>query len=551
MTKKVTTRWLIGVSAFAMLATTGVGVTGYLTKGFTQWKANENTTEKVEESSNDSSTLIYDDSTVPEESSEEADEFNPANKKSALRHVLKANTTSMPLIDYSNYKTWESNYFQVDDQLDRNLPNEAIPASMNNTYVALVVVIDRDFNDYFNPNKPVQNCNEQGIEYLKIGENECLFWGDMQTMANHSNWIGFMIDTQFDYTVYYKGYEAEELNHLINGSTKDIFIDVDKNYSKDTIISSIKAKDLFGVECTVTVTSGLDTFTPATIGVYTLKLKATDSYGQTATATLIVHICDYVAPVITQAKPLTFTADKNQTLKFADLPSYISVTDNGTSHGSNLTIVYKYDGTVMSNTWSKTFTAADYGSHTISVNAKDSTGNEKSATLTLKVNDGTAPVFTRTDGAAIGSKITIGVSKTFNMTLADVTQLFKATDNVDGDVSNTITGLTDKDKKFFTTNHKVGSYTLTICATDKNSNQVTQAIPVEIVADIPPVFIIADTLVYTDTANPLSVAQLNLVVSNGILANKNISSLSVDASEYIGHETEPGTYHVDYEYTTA
>ena len=336
---------------------------------------------------------------------------------------------------------------------------------------------------------------------------------------------------------------------LVNGQTKDIFVDVDKNYSKDTIISSISAKDLFGKDVPVTVTEGLDNFNPQTIGVYTLKLKATDSYGQTATATLIVHICDYVAPSVTQAKQLTFTADKGQTLKYADLSSYITVSDNGTSHGSTLTVTYAYDGQAMDTTWTKTFAASDYGTHNVKVTARDGTGNQTEKTFTLKVNDGTAPVITRTDGQAVGSTITIGLSKTYSTSLSDIIQMFKATDNVDGDVSASLAGVSDADKNFFSNNHKVGSYTLHITAKDKDNNASTQDIPIVISADMPPVFLISDTLVYTDTNTPLTTSALAKVVTNGILAKKNVASLSVDASEYIGNEDKPGTYNITYDYT--
>lgn len=336
---------------------------------------------------------------------------------------------------------------------------------------------------------------------------------------------------------------------IANGQTKDIFVDVDKNYSKDTIISSVSAKDLFGQDVPVTVTEGLDTFTPQTIGVYTLKLSATDSYGQTATATLIVHICDYAAPSVTQAKQLTFTADKGQTLKYADLSSYITVTDNGTSHGSSLTVTYTYDGAAMDTNWTKTFVAADYGTHNVKVTARDGSGNQTEKTFTLKVNDGTAPVIARRDGQEVGSTITVGLSKTFSTTLSDIIQMFQATDNVDGDVSASLAGVSDTDKNFFSNNHKVGSYTLHITAKDKDNNASTQDIPIVISADMPPVFLISDTLVYTDTNTPLTTAALAKVVTNGILAKKNVASLSVDASEYIGNEDKPGTYNITYDYT--
>lgn len=549
MTKKGLKGWIITLVALGILGTTGVGLTGYYTKGFTQWKTEEKMKDdgKTSESTNQDH---VDESSVLS-SEEEEDSFTPANL-AASRHVKRANgSSSIPMLDNSDdYYDWNHDSFQVDDREDNGLPSQAF---RNITKDFIICVIS---GDHLKDNTNAEYiAYDNHLDWVWLDQQETIaIWGDAQTMKSRSTWYGgtknFIASEYFDYDIYWTQYNEEDLNALKDGQTKDIFIDVDNNYSKETIINAVSAKDLFGAECEVTVTSGLDTFTPSTIGVYTLKLKATDSYGQTAQATLIVHICDYVAPSITLKKQMTFIADQNQTLKYSDLATYIGVTDNGTAHGSSLTITYKYDGVVIQSDWTKTFRAADYGTHTVAVNAKDGSGNEKNVTFSLKVNDGTAPVLSRTDGAAVGSKITIGVSKTFTMTLSDVTQLFKAVDNVDGDVSSSITGLADADNNFFANNHKVGSYTLTIAAKDKNNNQVTQVIPIEIVADIPPVFIIADTLVYTDTSNPLDIAQLNMVVSNGILADQHITSLSVDASEYIGHENEPGTYHIDYEYTT-
>lgn len=561
MTKKGLKGWIITLAALGILGTTGVGLTGYYTKGFTQWKTEEKMKDdgKTSESTNQDH---VDESSVLS-SEEEEDSFTPANL-AASRHVKRANeSSSIPMPDFRDYESWNHVEVQVGSQGDGDLPNEFFTNVTKDYIACAVTVTGHNAIDYFYDDTPILNSNStvklrypSDVDVQEDDDSIYFYFGPRQDMQARATWYNpqaegsFLKQTNFDYNLYWMQYNSDEDNALKDGQTKDIFIDVDKNYSKETIINAISAKDLFGAECTVTVTSGLDTFTPSTIGVYTLKLKATDSYGQTAQATLIVHICDYVAPSITLKKQMTFTADQNQTLKYSDLATYIGVTDNGTSHGSSLTITYKYDGVVIQSDWTKTFKAADYGNHTVAVNAKDGSGNEKNITFSLKVNDGTAPVLSRTDGAAVGSKITIGVSKTFTMTLSDVTQLFKAVDNVDGDVSSSITGLADADNNFFANNHKVGSYTLTIAAKDKNNNQVTQVIPIEIVADIPPVFIIADTLVYTDTSNPLDIAQLNMVVSNGILADQHITSLSVDASEYIGHENEPGTYHIDYEYTT-
>lgn len=338
---------------------------------------------------------------------------------------------------------------------------------------------------------------------------------------------------------------------LNDGQTKDLYINCNSGYTSDTIIGSISAKDLFGVDCEVKIIEGKESFDANKIGVYTLKLQATDSYGQTATATLIVHIVDSEKPAISQKKALTFTADKGQKLTYAALADYISITDNGTAHGSTFSYDYTYDGKAIDSSWSKTFTASDYGRHTLVAHAKDATGNENRVSFTVTVNDGTAPVLTRRDGQAVSSKITIGVSKTFNMDLSDIIQMFKAVDNVDGDVSGSIKGVSDADVNFFSKNHKVGSYTINIQVSDKDHNTTTQSLPIVINADIPPVFIISDTLVYTDTANPLDVASLNNIVAKAILAPKKVASLNVDASDYVGNEDVPGTYNITYTYTEA
>ena len=374
------------------------------------------------------------------------------------------------------------------------------------------------------------------IDRADLSGNE--FWLGSKTWASGD--VVIMHSSQYKYN-----------GSLTDGTTKDIYVDVDKNYSKDTIISSISAKDLFGQDVPVTVTEGLDAFTPATIGVYTLKLKATDSYGQTATATVIVHIVDYVAPTVTQSKALTFTADKGQSLNYSQLSNYISVTDNGTSHGSTVSATYTYDGATMGTDWSKTFVGSDYGTHTIKVTARDGTGNTTEKSFTLTVNDGTAPVITRRDGQEVGSSVTVGLSKTFATTLSDIIAMYQAIDNVDGDVSASLAGASDSDKNFFTNNHKVGNYTITLNAKDKDNNTATITVPIIVSADIPPVFVISDTLVYTDTATPLSTNAINNIVANCVLSSKKIASLSVDASEYIGNEDKPGTYKVTYDYTEA
>ena len=57
--------------------------------------------------------------------------------------------------------------------------------------------------------------------------------------------------------------------------------------------------------------------------------------------------------------------------------------------------------------WSKTFVAADYGTHNVKVTARMVLEIRSIRPSLWKVNDGTAPVIARKDGQEVGSTITI------------------------------------------------------------------------------------------------------------------------------------------------
>lgn len=349
---------------------------------------------------------------------------------------------------------------------------------------------------------------------------------------------------------FYDESKANKAEQLVNGAEKDLYINLDQNYTATDILSSITAKDLFGVDCAVTISEGQETFTPDKIGVYHLTLSATDSYGQSATAKVHIHIYDNTKPVIS-GNNLTIQGNAKEHINLNYLKSKITATDNGLNHGGSLSLVFTYDGAEVTSSFDKLADSTAVGLHTIGVVARDSSGNEATASYKLSVIDVTMPIFARVDGQAVGAKVTIGVSKTFTMDLTDLTQLYKATDDVDGDITTRIKGKTANDNDFFKNNHKVGKYTLNLSVADTAQNTAYLSVPIEIIADIPPVFIIADTLVYTDTETKLSMNDINLLVTNAILSDKELTSLNVDASKYIGHENEPGLYNITYDYTTA
>ncbi len=333
-------------------------------------------------------------------------------------------------------------------------------------------------------------------------------------------------------------------NQILDGKSQDLYYYVPNVPTMADILGGITAKDLFGVDCTVECSDIERGKYTGKIGLSAVKITATDTYGQTATATLNIHIIDNGKPVIQLAtgKNLSFVADQGS-LKVSELPSYFSITDVGTNYGGTLgAVTYTYDGAAFTD---QTFTSANFGQHTIAVKVADSSGNSTTQSFALTVTDGTAPVITRRDSSQMSSVIKIGVSRTFSLTKAEFLQIFKATDNVDGDLSASLA----IDGTFI--GNKVGSYSVKIKVADKSGNTGSATASVQVIADLPPVFILSDTLVLATVEQTLTTADMTSIVTNGILSNQTVSACSVNLGTYVGNENVPGDYTITYQATVA
>ena len=251
-------------------------------------------------------------------------------------------------------------------------------------------------------------------------------------------------------------------------------------------------------------------------------------------ALVLYKLVDNIAPTITLKSGYDLEFEIGDSISSTNLKTYFEVTDN---YDENPTLSFKLDG---SNLTSKTFKSSDFGNHTLNVTAKDSSNNIKTSTFTLKVIDTDAPKITRSDGGS--GNIKIGLSKVLNLTEKEFCQLFKATDDVDGDVSDTLAINGD-----FIENH-VGEYTIKLQAHDDSGNFGSLIVEVEVLSDVPPVFILGDALVLASTDNPLSSSQLEKVIINGLASDYDITTLYYDAESYLATPTEVGDYIVTYSY---
>ncbi len=179
----------------------------------------------------------------------------------------------------------------------------------------------------------------------------------------------------------------------------------------------------------VVTTGSVDTSAAAT---YILTYTATDTAGNSSTATRTVKVKDVTAPVITVAGTNPVTIELGDT--YAD--------EGATADGGE---------TVTSSGTVDTFTV---GSYTITYSATDAAGNTGTATRTVNVQDTTAPVIT----VSGDNPASVDLNTTYTDAGASATDL-------SGEITVISSGTVDTSI--------VGTYTITYSATDESGNTAT------------------------------------------------------------------------------
>ena len=332
--------------------------------------------------------------------------------------------------------------------------------------------------------------------------------------------------------------DEDDPHRVEDGETVDIPVNVDSAPTIDEILSQITAEDLLGeaveVECS---TEERAKYNPNQLGTYLITVTATDTYGQQATCYLNIQVIDIVAPVVVLGAEKKLEFVPGDSLTAENLKTYFTITDNATDKGGTIgEPTFTLDDSPLSEL---ELTSTDVGSHILKVTVSDSSGNEKIESFDLSVLDKNAPVISRKDAGE--GVIKIGLSKVLSMEQQDFLDLFTAEDDIDGDVSDTLAINGD-----FIENH-VGEYTVKLQAHDDSSNFGSLTVEVEVLSDVPPVFILSDALIQATTDSPLSSDQIEKVIVNGIYSNDTVNELSFDDTEYQEGKLKAGTYAVPYQ----
>ncbi|GAA4836125.1 hypothetical protein GCM10023331_21700 [Algivirga pacifica] len=157
---------------------------------------------------------------------------------------------------------------------------------------------------------------------------------------------------------------------------------------------------------TVTYSQSIASGSTLAIGTHTVTLTARDDFDNETTQTISVTVADQEAPALTlSATAYSLTASSSTcTTSVPDLLSLVTVTDN-------------CDASANVTQSIATGTLLGVGDHTLTFTATDASGNSATASITLKVEDTTAPEFVST----LEDKIYDADASTCGLSLPDYT----------------------------------------------------------------------------------------------------------------------------------
>lgn len=257
------------------------------------------------------------------------------------------------------------------------------------------------------------------------------------------------------------------------------------------------------------------------IGSYTIKLQASDSSGNTSEIIITILVVDVDAPQIIGPAEIQVSISKK--LSVDEIKSKLQVVDNYDTE-----LVLSIIENDYQNNWNRV------GRYKVVLKAVDSSDNETIREIFIKVVDDVAPVIT--------GPTNIVKNNNEVLTISDILSLFTVSDNVDGDITNSLVVAVDG----YTGNgHKVGEYKIVLSVTDNSGNVTTHELTIKVLDKIPPVFYIDNFLINVQSGVVLTRQQIiDLLIATGQLDVNGITYVNFILNEYESNENLPGTYNI-------
>jgi len=251
------------------------------------------------------------------------------------------------------------------------------------------------------------------------------------------------------------------------------------------------------------------TFTCAEVGVNTVTLTVTDTYGNTSTCTADVTVEDNVAPVAVCADiTIQLDAGGNGSIVAADI-------DGGSTDACGIATI----------TASQTaFNCSHVGSNNVTLTVTDNNGNTSTCTANVTVEDNVAP-------AAVCQDITVQLDATGNVSItpADV-------DNGSNDACG-IASLAIDVMDF--TCADVGTQTVSLTVTDNNGNVTVCTSNVTVEDMVAPMAMCQDITVQLGAAGTASIVASD--IDNGSTDACGIAATTIDVSSFDCSNVGPNT----------
>ena len=199
----------------------------------------------------------------------------------------------------------------------------------------------------------------------------------------------------------------------------------------------------------------------------------------------------------------------------------------------------EHDGEITENIQVKqdnyTQYASTLGTYNVVFSVKDSSNNEATATVYVKVVDETAPVI-------VGDS-TISVSYPNELTAAQIKEQYHSTDNYDGDISSTIT----VDLREYATHKKtIGTYVISISSVDSSNNNTTIYVNLKVIDEERPIISGPQTMdVCYNTRLSLNDNILNKYTVSDNYDTLLWTQIAVESNDYHNNWQTLGTYHIN------
>jgi hypothetical protein len=246
----------------------------------------------------------------------------------------------------------------------------------------------------------------------------------------------------------------------------------------------------------------------------------------------------------------------DNSLSFTYIEVSVLITDGeGPSIAGDSNINTGYSDFINLNTWLDSLSITDYsgvvsrsiildtystnkqiiGNYTVTVRATDSLGNSTDKSFTFNVIDNISPNIIGPD--------TFIKPLTSTLTVNDIKKLYSANDYIDGNVNSRIEIIADG---YSGMGHIENIYEIVFRVTDLSGNFATKNVMITVNSDIPSVNYVADGLyVNVNTGFILSIEDVkDILVSSGKLIMYSDTNYNVLINEYIGNESNPGSYSI-------